>query len=85
MALRGSVIQDGKLKGKEKKLVGVGIAGGLRCAPCIYAHTQGALSLGATKEEIMEATMVAILMSGGPGMAHLVELMKAIEAFSDSK
>ena len=80
--LMGSVIQDGKLGCKEKELIAVGIAVGLRCQPCIYAHTKSALNMGATEDEIMEAATVAILMGGGPGMAHVIEVMKAIEAFS---
>jgi AhpD family alkylhydroperoxidase len=80
--LMGSVIQDGKLKSKEKELIAVGIAVGLRCLPCIHAHTKSAINMGATEEEIMEAASVAILMGGGPGMAHVIEVMKAIEAFS---
>ena len=81
--LMGSVIQDGKLKSKEKELIAVGIAVGLRCLPCIHAHTKAALKMGATKEEIMEAATVAIFMGGAPGMAHVIEVMKAIEAFSE--
>jgi AhpD family alkylhydroperoxidase len=83
MSLMGSVITDGKLGSKEKELIAVGIAVGLRCVPCIYAHTKAALGMGASKEEIMEAASVAILMSGGPGMAHVVEVMKALEAASE--
>ena len=81
--LMGSVIQDGKLASKEKELIAVGIAVGLRCVPCIHAHTKSALSLGATADEILEASTVAILMGGGPGMVHVIEVMKAIEAFAD--
>ena len=33
--LMGSVIQDGKLASKEKELIAVGIAVGLRCVPSI--------------------------------------------------
>ena len=85
MSLMGSVMQDGKLKVKEKELIALGIAVGLRCLPCIHAHTKSALNMGATKEEIMEAASVAVLMGGGPGMAHVIEVMKAIEAFTDKK
>ncbi len=85
MGLMGSIIQDGKVASKEKELIAVGIAVGLRCLPCIYAHTKAALGQGATKEEIMEAASVAVLMSGGPGMAHVVEVMKALEEFSEEK
>jgi AhpD family alkylhydroperoxidase len=80
--LMGSVIQDGKLGSKEKELIAVGIAVGLRCVPCIHAHTKSALTMGATEDEIIEAATVAILMGGGPGMVHVMEVMKAIEAFS---
>ena len=80
--LMGSVIQDGKLGSKEKELIAVGIAVGLRCIQCIHAHTKAALNLGATEDEIMEAATVAIFMGGGPGMVHVIEVMKAIEAFS---
>jgi AhpD family alkylhydroperoxidase len=81
-ALQKSVMQDGRIGAKEKELIAVGISVGMRCAPCIYAHTRGALKLGATPEEIMEAASVAILMAGGPGMAHVVEVLKAIDAFT---
>jgi AhpD family alkylhydroperoxidase len=81
-ALQKSVMQDGRLPAKEKELIAVGISVGLRCVPCIYAHTRSALKLGAAPEEIMEAASVAILMAGGPGMAHVVEVLKAIDAFT---
>lgn len=80
--LQKSVMQDGRLPAKEKELIAVGISVGMRCVPCIYAHTRSALKLGATPEEIMEAASVAILMAGGPGMAHVVEVLKAIDAFT---
>lgn len=83
--LMGSVMQDGKLGCKEKELIALGIAVGLRCQPCIHAHTKSALSMGATEDEIMEAAAVAILMGGGPGMAHVIEVMKALEAFAEKE
>ncbi len=81
MELQGSVMADGKVDAKTKELIAIGIAVSLRCLPCIYAHTKGALTQGAKPEEIMEAASVAVLMSGGPGMVHVTEVMKAIEAF----
>lgn len=83
MGLMGNVMEDGAVSGKQKELVAVGIAVALRCEPCIRAHVRGALGLGATKEEIMEASNVAILMCGASGMAHVMEVMKALEAFTD--
>jgi len=82
MGLAGSVMAGGKLGAKEKELISVGIAVGLRCVPCIYAHTQAALGQGASRDEILEAASVAVLMQGGPGIAYVAEVMKALEAFA---
>jgi AhpD family alkylhydroperoxidase len=82
VALKESVMQNGRVTAKDKELIAPGIAVGLRCAPCIYAHISSALSLGATPDEIMEAASVAILMAGGPGMAHVIEVLKCIEEFA---
>jgi AhpD family alkylhydroperoxidase len=81
-ALQKSVMQNGSMGSREKELIAVGVSVGLRCTPCIYAHTRSALKCGATPEEVMEAAAVAILMAGGPGMAYVVEVMKAIDAFT---
>ncbi len=83
MGLRDGVMEDGALGAKEKELISVGIAVGLRCVPCIYTHTQAALTQGASHEEILEAASVAVLMQGGPGLAHVAEVMKALEAFTE--
>jgi len=83
-ALGGSTMQDGKLGNKEKELVALGIAVGLRCVPCIYSHTKAALNRGATEEEIMEAACVAISMGGGPGMVYVINVMKALESFLEN-
>ena len=80
-ALKDGVMRNGKVSAKEKELIAVGIAAGLRCAPCIHAHVRTALSVGATPEEILEAAAVAILMAGAPGMAYIIEVIKALEAF----
>ena len=85
MGLMGSVMEEGALGAKEKELISLGIAVGLRCVTCIYAHTQAALAHGASREEILEAASVAVLMQGGPGMAHVIEVMKALEAFAGEK
>jgi AhpD family alkylhydroperoxidase len=78
--LMGSVMESGALGAKEKELISLGIAVGLRCVPCIYAHTRAALAQGAGRAEILEAASVAVLMQGGPGMAHVAEVMKALDA-----
>ncbi|WP_456396608.1 carboxymuconolactone decarboxylase family protein [Thermococcus sp.] len=66
---------------REKELIAVALGIAAGCEWCIYLHTQKALAAGATKEELVEAGLVAVLMGGGPSLMHLIPLMKAIEAF----
>jgi alkylhydroperoxidase/carboxymuconolactone decarboxylase family protein YurZ len=46
-------------------------------------HVQGALKAGATKEEIVEAGMQAVLMHGGPALMYMTPLEEALEEFAN--
>jgi len=74
------VMKGGVLGQKEKELIALGIAVAVHCIPCIRLHTQAAVGIGASKEEIMEAASVAVLMAGGPAYTHVPEVMKTLEA-----
>ena len=50
-----SVLKEGKLDTKTKKLIAVGTTITARCKYCIAIHVEKALKAGATKEEILEA------------------------------
>lgn len=72
---------DGVLNAKTKELIALAIAVNVRCDGCIAFHVHDALKAGATREEIMEALGVAILMGGGPSMMYAVEAIEALEQF----
>jgi AhpD family alkylhydroperoxidase len=74
------VMGEGKLTVREKELIAVGIAMAIQCKPCIFLHVKKCLGSGATKEEILEAAQVAVMMSGGPGYTHMPEVIDALEA-----
>jgi AhpD family alkylhydroperoxidase len=80
-AFMGSVLKEGVLDTKTKELVAVGTSITARCKYCIAIHVEKALKAGATKEEILEAATVAILMGGGPAMTYIVEVKKALDEF----
>ena len=80
-AFMGSVLKEGVLDTKTKELVALGTAITARCKYCIAIHVEKALKVGATKEEILEAAAVAILMGGGPAMTYVVEVKKALDEF----
>jgi AhpD family alkylhydroperoxidase len=79
-ALFQSVMKDGAITVREKELVALGIALALRCDPCVYAHAQKARHAGATREQIVEAAGVAVMMQGGPAYTYLPKLVEALDA-----
>ena len=74
------VMGEGKLTVREKELIAVGIAVAIQCKPCIFLHVKKCLGSGATKEEILEAAQVSVMMAGGPGYTHMPEVIDALEA-----
>ncbi|MDN5302926.1 MAG: hypothetical protein PWQ60_2440 [Thermoanaerobacteraceae bacterium] len=77
MNLLGAAYKPGVVDTKTKELMSVAIAAYNRCEYCIVFHVYKALEAGATREEIMEAAMVAVAFGGGPSMAYSVSLLKA--------
>jgi len=78
-ALFGKVMKDGALSVREKELVALGIGVAQRCVPCIRLHVQKCLDSGATREQILEAASVAVMMAGGPAYTHIPIVMDALE------
>lgn len=79
-ALFGKVMTDGALGLREKELVALGIAVAANCKACIAAHTKKCLEAGASREQILEAAAVAVVMGGGPAYMHVPEVIEALEA-----
>jgi AhpD family alkylhydroperoxidase len=73
------------LSRKEKELIAVSISLAKRCERCIAYHVRSALAVKATRQEILEACFVAVIMEGGPALAHIGVVMDAIEAFARSE
>ena len=77
-----SVEKEGALSLKQKELINVGLAVAAQCEWCIALHVKGALDAGATKEEIVEAAMQAVLMHGGPALMYMTPLEEALDEFT---
>jgi AhpD family alkylhydroperoxidase len=78
--LHGATIKDGALSVKHKELIAMALGMALRCEPCLNLHVKKCLEVGATREEILEATGVVVLMQGGPGFTHVPSVLDALEA-----
>ncbi len=73
------VEKPGALDKKTKELIAISLSVKSQCAYCIDFHVKKALSMGITKQEIMEAAWVAVLMGGGPSFMYMQEVIKACD------
>jgi AhpD family alkylhydroperoxidase len=76
---------DGALPSKTKELISVALSVSSRCEWCIAFHVRAALDAGASKDEIMEACFVAVLMAGGPALMYTQHALKEIDAYQNKK
>ena len=75
-------MKEGAISLKEKELIALGIGVAMHCEPCIRMHTQKCLAAGATKEQILEAASVAVVMAGGPAYTHVPLVIDTLEALA---
>ncbi|MCK4886834.1 MAG: carboxymuconolactone decarboxylase family protein, partial [Planctomycetes bacterium] len=80
MGMFGKIMGEGNLSVKEKELIALAIGVASSCTPCIRLHVQKCKAAGATKEEMIEAASVAVMMAGGPAFTHIPAVIDAIEA-----
>jgi AhpD family alkylhydroperoxidase len=81
-AMFQTLMKDGALSVREKELIALGIGLAARCEPCIYAHVEKCVKAGATREQILEAAGVAVVMHGGPAYTHVPEVVDALDSIN---
>jgi AhpD family alkylhydroperoxidase len=70
---------------KTRELVALAVAVTLRCDGCINAHTDAAIKAGASKEEIVDAVGVAIMVNAGATMVYSARTLDAYNAKTTEK
>jgi AhpD family alkylhydroperoxidase len=78
-SLFSKTMAEGALTVKSKELVAIGIAVAKQCEPCIKLHVKKCLDAGTTREEILEAAGVAVMMEGGPAYTHIPMVIESLE------
>jgi AhpD family alkylhydroperoxidase len=73
--------KPGTLSVKDKELVCVALSIAARCSYCIASHVSKAIANGATRDEILEVSYVAVSMGGGPSFAYMTEIVQACDEF----
>lgn len=80
--LHKAAVGEGVLAPKTKELIAFGIATMSGCDGCIAYHAHDAIRAGATREELVEAIGVALMMGGGPTLMYGAEALRAVDEFS---
>lgn len=81
--LHRHALADGVLSGRIKELIALAIAVAEGCDGCIAYHARAAARQGATREEVVEALGVALLMAGGPASVNGPRALEAFEEFAE--
>ena len=76
---RKGVYQDGALSLKNRRLIALACGLQSGCTRCIQGQTQDAIAAGATKDEVLEAVSVAIVMGGTAVSAETWRVVKVLQ------
>lgn len=79
-AMHQAALKPGALTLVEKELIALAIGLAVRCENCVYSHIQACLKAGATREQILDAAGVAVMMQGGPTYTYLPRVIEAVDA-----
>jgi len=80
LALDRIVGRDGAIPRKYRELMAIAVACTTQCPYCIEAHARGAAAAGATREEIVEASLVAAALRAGAAATHGTMALKFFDA-----
>jgi AhpD family alkylhydroperoxidase len=76
---RKQVYKDGALSLKTKRLIALACGLQSGCTRCIQGQTKDAIAAGATKNEVLEAVSVVIVMGGTAVSAETWRVVKTLE------
>jgi len=71
--------QGSALDEKQKSLITISLSLLTKCEMCISMNVGSARELGVTKEEILEASMLAVAMGGGPIMMYMKFVLEELD------
>jgi AhpD family alkylhydroperoxidase len=62
--------EDSKIPRKYRELMAIALACAEQCPYCLDVHTRNAKKAGATREEVVEATLIAAALRAGGAATH---------------
>ena len=77
--------EDGALPGRTKELLGLVASAVLRCNDCIDYHLEQCFEAGYTRDELVDAINVAMVVGGSIVIPHARHAMGTIEALEKER
>lgn len=81
--LDNNAYKDGALPGQTKELLGLVASTVLRCDDCIDYHLEQCAKNGSTKDEIIDALNVALVVGGSIVIPHLRRAVDTLEILEE--
>lgn len=78
-------LAEGLIPKRTKELIAIAVAHVTGCPYCIEAHVTAAKKLEASKEEMLEAVMVATALKAGSALAHGLNGLNAFDGGDDDE
>jgi len=72
--------EDGHIPHKYRELIALAVAHTTQCPYCLEVHTKNAKVAGATREEIVEAGLLAAALRAGAAATHVTLALKFYDA-----
>ena len=73
---------EGALSRSVKEMMALAISVVAGCEGCIAYHVHDAVEAGASRDELLEAIGVAVLMGGGPAAIYATHALEAVNQLS---
>lgn len=73
--------KPGAMDEKSKHLTLLSLSIAFQCTWCIAIHTKGCVDAKASKDEILEAAMMAVVMGGGPKLMYMEVLYEELDRY----
>jgi AhpD family alkylhydroperoxidase len=71
--------EDGAIPRKYRELIAVAVACTTQCPYCIEAHAKAAKASGATREELVESSLLAAALRAGGAATHGAMALKLFD------
>ena len=84
-ALDQAAYRDGALDGKTKELLGLVASTVLRCNDCIAYHVDQCVAAGWTREQLLDALNVALVVGGSITIPHIRTVWEVVDQLFDEQ